>query len=214
MAERKYYVLCELGCKFEGMTKEQIFAAIAEATGATPTNIDDAFITKIKEQNKGGVIKVWRGTVAEYNAIAKKDDDTVYIKTDDTRDADVAAAIKSMQSEIEQIKQAGVSNVGVNLEIVNDATRVDVSAFDYFVVENNYGSGVISVTLDNIDRTGTTIYAEGGYKHLTGEAGVIEYDYSVKFTKTATGYAVSAKYRLNNAVWTDVAYTSIYGYKR
>lgn len=109
MADNKYFVLCKNNCKYEGMTKEQIIAAIAEATGATPTNIDDAFITKIKDQNKGGVIKVWRGTTAEYNAIAEKDTDTVYIKTDDSRDADVDAAIKALGADLETLMSRGIA---------------------------------------------------------------------------------------------------------
>lgn len=79
MSERTYYVICEDNCKFEGMTKEQIFDAIAEATGATPTPVDEAFITKIKEQNAQAATKLWVGTKAEYNAIETKATDTVYI---------------------------------------------------------------------------------------------------------------------------------------
>lgn len=210
MADKKYFVLCMNNCKYEGMTKEQIITAIAEATGTTPTNIDDAFITKIKDQNKGGVIKVWRGTVAEYNAITERDDDTVYIKTDDTRDADVDAAIKALGNEIESLYAGGIAT---DLEITDDKTTYNVAMFDYFILENNYGSGVISVTLNNIERTNTEIYAEGSYIHRSGDAGVTNYDYSVKFTKVNEGYAVSAKYRFSGGNWSDVAYTSIYGYK-
>lgn len=79
---RTYYVICEDNCKFESMTKEQIIAAIAEATGETPVHIDDAFITKIKEQNHNGTLKWWVGTQAQYNAIATKDAATLYIITD------------------------------------------------------------------------------------------------------------------------------------
>ena len=56
MSERNYYVLCDDNCRFESMTKEQIIAAIAEATGHTPEDIDAAFITRIKEQNKNMII--------------------------------------------------------------------------------------------------------------------------------------------------------------
>lgn len=86
MAERKYYVLCESNCKFESMTKEQIFAAIAEATGNTPTGIDTAFITQIKESNKNKGTHIWTGTRAEYNAIVAsgtQDPNTVYIVSTD-----------------------------------------------------------------------------------------------------------------------------------
>ena len=78
MAEKTYYVLCADDCKHEGMTKEQIVAAIAEATGSTPTGVDDAFITKIKEQNANAAMKIWVGTRAQYNALTEKDADTLY----------------------------------------------------------------------------------------------------------------------------------------
>ena len=63
------------------MSKEQIIAAIAEATGNIVTDIDGAFITMLKEQNAGKSIKLWVGTQAEYNAIVannKRDADTLY----------------------------------------------------------------------------------------------------------------------------------------
>lgn len=79
MSERNYYVICDDNCKFEGMTKEQVYDAIAEATGSTPTPVDEAFITKVKEQNANHSIKFWKGTEAQYNALTEKDTDTVYI---------------------------------------------------------------------------------------------------------------------------------------
>lgn len=65
----KYYVFCDNDCKYEGMTKEQIIAAIAEATGNTPTDIDSAFISKIKESNNNSSLSFWFGTESEFNAL-------------------------------------------------------------------------------------------------------------------------------------------------
>jgi hypothetical protein len=110
------------------------------------------------------------------------------------------------------VKQLSQTKI-VDLEIVNNSTMLDVTAFDCFILENNYGSGVISVMLGNLERTSATIYAEGGYKHLTGTAGITYYDYSIKFTKATVGYTVSVKYRLNDAEWDTPAYTKIYGFK-
>lgn len=81
MDGRKYYVLCRDNCKFEGMTKEQIYAAIAEATGGVLTDVDDAFITQLVEQNTGAAMRLWIGTEAEYNAVEANggiDTDTIY----------------------------------------------------------------------------------------------------------------------------------------
>lgn len=95
MSERNYYVICDDNCKFESMTKEQIIAAIASATGKTPTSIDDAFITKIKEQNRNIPLKFWIGTQAEYNAIENPEDNTFYIFTD----GDELVSIKQLAQE-------------------------------------------------------------------------------------------------------------------
>lgn len=48
MADIIYFVISSDDCKYESMTKEQIYAAIASATGNTPTGVDDGFISKIK----------------------------------------------------------------------------------------------------------------------------------------------------------------------
>lgn len=69
MSDRKFYLICDDNCKFEGMTKEQIFAAITEATGVTPSGGDDAFITKIKESKANKSLSFWLGTEAEFNAL-------------------------------------------------------------------------------------------------------------------------------------------------
>ena len=98
--ERIYYCFCGDNCKFETMTKEQIIAAIAEATGNTPTNIDSAFITKVKEQNKGNALAFWIGTTAEYNALETKDDLCFYIKTDDTTLDDTNKAIEIINKNL------------------------------------------------------------------------------------------------------------------
>lgn len=100
MADRKYYCLCDLGCKFETMTKEQILAAIEQAINEGKiTNIDTGFVTKLKELNKGGYVTVWHGTTAEYNALTEKDENCIYIKTDDTRLEDIEKAIANLIEE-------------------------------------------------------------------------------------------------------------------
>ena len=100
MSERNYYVLCDDNCKFLSMSKEQILAAIAEATGKTVSNVDDAFITKIKEQNAGTAVKIWLGTQAEYNALVANgmlEADTIYCTSDEDE-------IKLIQSSVEELK--------------------------------------------------------------------------------------------------------------
>ena len=112
MNDNIYYCFCSNDCKFETMSKEQIIAAIAEATGHTPTNIDDAFITKIKEQNKGKAVTVWLGTTAEYNALTNRDPNCIYIKTDDTTLEDVNKEIEAFEEETEKKLTAFSEEIG------------------------------------------------------------------------------------------------------
>lgn len=108
--ERNYYVLCDDNCRFPAMTKEEIIAAIAEATGATPTHIDDAFITKIKEQNENTAVKFWVGTSAEYNALETKYSDVLYMITDDDTVESIYSDLDNMQAEID-LKQDAISDL-------------------------------------------------------------------------------------------------------
>lgn len=133
---RRFFVFCEDNCKFEGMTKEQIITAIAEATGKTPQDIDAAFITKIKEQNADKPVKVWVGTQAEYNALQSIDADTLYFFDDDEL-ANIEESLANAQESIENIisgetvvgkaKNANnAANAGKvnNLEITRDENGV------------------------------------------------------------------------------------------
>ncbi len=104
MSERKYFVLCENNCKFEGMTKEQIMTAIERAisTGEICEDVDTGFITRIKEQNNGAGLTFWVGTSAEYNALDPKINNCFYIITDDTTTKDIEAAIVILQKTVEE----------------------------------------------------------------------------------------------------------------
>lgn len=69
MADIIYFVISSDDCKYESMTKEQIYAAIASATGNTPTGVDDGFISKIKEIRASNTVQIWTGTEAQFNAL-------------------------------------------------------------------------------------------------------------------------------------------------
>lgn len=103
---RNYYVFCDDKCLFEGMTKEQILAAIEQAVSTGEIkDVDTGFVTKIKEQNKGTALTFWVGTTAQYNAIEQKAENCFYIVTDDNRIADIDAAIKDINDSIKEINE-------------------------------------------------------------------------------------------------------------
>ena len=125
---RKYFVLCEDDCKFEGMTKEQTLAAIAEATGNTPQNVDEAFISKIVNQN-GGSLKLWRGTRAEYNALTEKDEaGTIYHITDDKTPQEAwnkaAEAATAAETAVEIASGAAAQSIAVYTHTAGTLTGV------------------------------------------------------------------------------------------
>ena len=96
-----YNVVRGDGVFFEGMTKEQIYELIAEMTGETVQDIDQAFITKLKEINKGNSIRLWVGTTAEYNALTAKEEDVLYVCTDDTFVQDTGNEINNIKDKID-----------------------------------------------------------------------------------------------------------------
>ena len=102
MADRKYYVFCGDNCRFEGMTKEQIYAAIVQAVeNGEIRNIDTGFVTRIKEQNGGRQVTLWVGTQAQYNAIEAREENCLYIITDDTAFEDLRDALQQLRADFE-----------------------------------------------------------------------------------------------------------------
>ena len=95
-----YYVFDDGKNKFEGMTREQITAAIAEATGVTPSGLE-AFVTQIKEQNAQTGVKLWVGTQNEYNAIQSPDANTLYIVTDPTETSELQSQVDGLETDVD-----------------------------------------------------------------------------------------------------------------
>lgn len=93
MATPKVYVICDNNCKYEGMTKEAILAAIAQAieTG-TVGECDTGFITTIKTIN-GSPLKFFVGEQSEYEALSEEAKANLFaiITNDTTKDALLAA---------------------------------------------------------------------------------------------------------------------------
>lgn len=100
------YVICDQNCKFEGMTKEQILTAIAQAveTG-TIGDIDTGFITTIKTIN-GTPLKFFVGEQAEYDALtAEKKAGLFAIITNDATKAALLEAIEELQTNYKTLSE-------------------------------------------------------------------------------------------------------------
>lgn len=141
---RTYYVICDDNCRFEGMTKEQIIAAIAEATGVIPTGIDNAFITKIKELNHNANLSFWVGTQAEYNEIEEEErvKNCIYIITDDTSIEEMQARLDLMGVTVQNL-QDELDKKGVVIcntpFITSTELNIEVEKLKNYSLVNVYG---------------------------------------------------------------------------
>lgn len=158
MPNNTYYVFDDKLCKFEGLTKEQIYAAIADATGNTPTGVDDAFITKIKETNRNNALSIWKGTQAQYNAIATKDANTFYIIEDDATISDLQANIDAVDAKVDDLSDF--------LDHIVIDTRTTVSSWSSISSGEFYTAGYrykadVTVTGCTSDHTGDVVFSVG-----------------------------------------------------
>ena len=78
-----YSVIREDGVRVEGLTKEQVYELIQGTTGKVPAGVNEGFITKLREQRAQADVSIWVGSNAEYNALETKDDNVLYVVTDD-----------------------------------------------------------------------------------------------------------------------------------
>lgn len=170
MLDRTYYVICEDKCLFEAMTKEQIIAAIAEATGSTPTDVDSAFITKIKEQNANRELKFWVGTQAQYNAIAEPAEDTFYLITDPTFEADIQTELAELQTQVAELNALKPIDVSDKITLTSADTESVGVANKQYVFDPASGIMYFTVALTvkaEIDAdTSKVISHTGGYAPL------------------------------------------------
>lgn len=106
MATPTVYVICDQNCKFEGMTKEQILTAIAQAveTGEIK-DVDAGFVQTIKTIN-GKALKFFVGEQSAYDALTDEEKKNLFaIITNETKREDILEAIKTLQTDVKELKE-------------------------------------------------------------------------------------------------------------
>lgn len=98
-----YSVIREDGVRVEGLTKEQVYELIQGTTGKVPAGVDEGFITKLKEQRAQADVSIWVGSNAEYNALETKDDNVLYVVTDDPFFQELDERMKAIEDSIATI---------------------------------------------------------------------------------------------------------------
>ncbi len=122
------YVICDKNCKFEGMTKEQIYTAIAQAVNeGTISDIDTGFIQTVKTIN-GTPLKFFVGTQHEYDILSAADKENLFaIITNDATRESILAAVESLQETVESLlvrvegMEAGTVTVKNASKAIHDA---------------------------------------------------------------------------------------------
>lgn len=102
MADRKYYCICDNGCKFETLTKEQILTAIEQAVnGGTIKDVDAGFVTTIKTIS-GAPLKFFVGAQSEYESLGESQKRNLFaVITNDANKEALFDAIESVRSEFD-----------------------------------------------------------------------------------------------------------------
>ena len=113
--------------RYEGLTREQIINAIEQAVEQGEiTDLDDGFITKIKELNASQNIQIWVGTTAQFSAIQTKAANTLYILTDDDSADDWDAIAEQLEATDDKIDEVlSGSRVVPNATNATNATNAD-----------------------------------------------------------------------------------------
>ena len=105
MADRKYYVICDAGCKFESMTREQILTAIMQAVNeGTISDIDAGFVQTIKTIN-GKQVKFFVGQQSEYEKLSDEEKTNLFaLITNDTTKEAFLEAIEGIAKDLQGLK--------------------------------------------------------------------------------------------------------------
>lgn len=200
MADRKYFVICESGCKFESMTKEQIMNAITQAgiTGAI-TDIDTGFITKIKEQNADANLSFWVGTSAEYNALETKRENCLYILTDDVTGNEIQYVIDELKETAEAIAETQNKN-GVYL-FGADGADIPSGAVSGIVINGVDDYSILKVRAKMFGNVLCTVESSGDYHYIVGSG-------TGKLTNADTIYQANISIKIQAATGNVVENTS------
>lgn len=205
----KVYVICDQNCKFEGMTKEQIYTAIIQAVNeGTISDIDVGFIQTIKTIN-GTPLKFFVGTQYEYDILSAADKENLFaIITNDATRESILAAVESLQENVESL-HARVDGMEKGTVTVKNATNASKATHD-----NN--GNVIAETYGNFDGA----WRSGGmaYPQLSGAGTyqfIVKVDYnSIVFESSAVIYWSGERHTIITLPTAcNVTYNKIYHYR-
>ena len=122
------YVICDKNCRFEGMTKEQIFTAIKQAVESGEIkDVDAGFITTIKTIN-GTPLKFFVGEQAAYDELSDAEKENLFaIITNDVTKEGLLDAIEALQTEYEDLYNALFINGSKSVKSADSAQKLAIA---------------------------------------------------------------------------------------
>lgn len=154
--ENEVYVYDSLGNRFIGMTKEEIVTAIQ--TGNVG-DLDEGFISKILELNQSGTLQFWIGTMAEFEELAEKKNNVIYLLSDDPTVNDIEDSINAIEDRVDILEtetDTAQSNIGTLQTKVNELED-DSDYFRYKLTEIDNKS----LILTTVDLTASNYFQSG-----------------------------------------------------
>lgn len=122
---RKYYVLCDANCKFEGMTKEQILTAIAQAVeNGTVGDIDTGFVTTVKTIT-GAPLKFFAGTQYEYEQLTDEQRQNLFaIITNDVTKEGISEMLSEHSETLSELSEKTAAQENWRDSVMDGSTAV------------------------------------------------------------------------------------------
>lgn len=139
-----YYAHDDNNNRIETLSKEEIYALIDEVIqgGELPSDIQEAFVTKLKSIVDGGTYKVGFCTQAQYNDLVSQglvEPNAYYFITDDTTEEDFINLIRQVQknkNDIDTLKGKHLYEHSLTLRFAEENNK-DALIFIRFLTNTN-----------------------------------------------------------------------------
>lgn len=169
MSEKKFYCICDMGCKYETLNREQILTAITQAVSeGTIGDVDTGFVTTIKTIN-GKAVKFFFGTQSEYEALTDEEKTGLFaIITNDTSKEAFENAIEELRAEYDGLRESLAKGefAANGLKITNITREYDAKLTEsgYYLISVDGGSPNAGVSMGDYM---CLVYWRQGYSVVT-----------------------------------------------
>lgn len=191
------YLHDEKNNRIEGMSKEEIYALLADAIeqGELPVAQNTAFVTMFKSIVDGKAYKMAFCTQAQYNALKAAGElvvDALYIVTDDTTYSDLIEYIATLEDQIKTTDEK--TNKALDIAVDFENNQVEITQLGLYLIElelelaeGTRYNGLLSI--NSLDATIITLVMAGLFiRYSSGVATPSNTSYKIKKAHLITRY--------------------------